>query len=176
MGKRLILVVAIGVALLVTAAAQDRLIVSGVGASIDGVISQDEYGLSIEMRRATLYLNRTEEVLSVAVQSELDGWVAVGLGSQRMDEASIYIGYVQSGQGVFASQIGRGHGHSDSRVAQPIAFELKEDRSGTVLELSFPAGAFLSAGSNRLALIVACGKRDDLSSYHSMRRGIEIDL
>ena len=176
MGKRLFLAIAIGVTLLATAAAEDRLIVSNLGARIDGVISPDEYGLSIEMPRAALYLNRTEKVLSVAVQSKLKGWVAVGLGSQRMDEASIYIGYVKSGDGVFASQIGRGHGHSDAQVAQPIAFELKEDRNGTVLELSFPAEAFLSTGSNRLNLIVACGKRDGLSSYHSMRRGLEIRL
>ena len=176
MGKRLILLIFLGVALLGTVAAKDRLVVSGVSAKMDGVISPAEYGLSIEMRKATLYLNKTEAILSVAVQSKLDGWIAVGLGSQSMDNASIYIGYVQSGDDVFVSQIGRGHSHSDAQVPQPIAFELKEDRSGTVLELNFPVEAFLSIEMERLSLIIACGKKDNLSSYHSMRRGFEIEL
>ena len=166
----------LGLLLVTAAGAQQTLVVSSGSPQIDGVISQGEYSLVVELPRGELYLNRTAELLSVAVQSELDGWVSVGLGSKRMDEASIYIGYVDSGEQVFAKQLGRGHGHEDSSVAEPTAFQLKENQTGTVLELSFPASAFISAGANRLPVIVAAGRRDNLTGYHSMRRGLEIRL
>jgi hypothetical protein len=165
-----------GLLLISAAAAQDRLIVSADSPEIDGIISPGEYSLTVELPRGMLYLNRTREVLSIALQSELDGWVAVGLGSQRMNQASIYIGYVDSGEQVFARQLGRGHSHRDSPVAEPTDVRLKENQVGTVLELSFPRSAFVQEGSTTLSLIVACGNRDNLDSYHSMRRGLEIGL
>ena len=165
-----------GLLLLTAAAAQETLVVSVGNPQIDGIISDGEYSLVVELPRGELYLNRTAELLSVAVQSELDGWVSVGLGSERMDEASIYIGYVDSGEQVFARQLGRGHDHEDSSVAEPTAFMLKENKTGTVLELSFPAAVFIPAGANSLPLIVAAGRRDNLTGYHSMRRGLEIRL
>jgi hypothetical protein len=174
--KTIIAAVICGLLLITAAAAQDRLAVSAGNPEIDGIISPQEYSLVVELPRAVLYLNRTQELLSIALQSELDGWVSVGLGSQRMNEASIYIGYVDSGEQVFTKQLGRGHSHRDARVAEPEAFRLRENQTGTVLELSFPASAFIPQGAASLSLIAACGKGDDLSSYHSMRRGLEIDL
>lgn len=165
-----------GLLLIAAAGAQQTLVVSSDTPQIDGVISQGEYSLVVELPRGWLYLNRTAELLSVAVQSELDGWVSVGLGSKRMDSASIYIGYVDSGEQVFAKQLGRGHDHEDSSVPEPKAFQLKENQTGTVLELSFPVSAFIPAGATNLSLIVAGGRRDNLTGYHAMRRGLEIRL
>jgi hypothetical protein len=165
-----------GLLLVNAAIAQETLVVSADSSQIDGVVSDGEYSLVVELPRGVLFLNRTAELLSIALQSELDGWVAVGLGSQRMNEASIYIGYVDSGEQVFAKQLGRGHDHEDSPVAEPTAFQLKENQTGTLLELSFPSSAFISAEAIRLPLIAACGRRDDLTSYHSMRRALEIRL
>jgi hypothetical protein len=168
--------IVLGLLLAAAATAQGTLAVSADSPQIDGVISPGEYSLDVELPRGTLYLNRTDELLSVALQSELDGWVAVGLGSRRMNEASIYIGYVDSGEQVFAEQLGRGHGHADAPVAEPIAYQLKDNQTGTVLEINFPISAFIPEGATSLALIAACGKQDDLTSYHSMRKGLEIDL
>ncbi|MBN2553952.1 MAG: hypothetical protein JXB06_14330 [Spirochaetales bacterium] len=162
--------------LISVASAQERLGVSPGEPRIDGIVSPGEYSLSVEIPGAVLHLNRTQEVLSIAVQSELEGWVAVGLGSTRMDQASIYIGYVDSGKEVFATERGRGHKHDDASVPEPIAVRLKEDQSGTVLELGFPVSAFVPEGADSLGLIVANGLRDNLSGYHSTRRGLEIDL
>jgi hypothetical protein len=165
-----------GLLLITTAGAQQTLVVSSNSPQIDGIISPGEYSLVVELPKGELYLNRNAELLCVAVRSELDGWVALGLGSKRMDTASIYIGYVDSGEQVFVKQLGRDHHHEDSSVAEPAAVQLKEDKTGTVLELSFPASAFIPAGAKSLSLIVAGGTRDDLTSYHSMRRGLEIRL
>jgi hypothetical protein len=176
MWNKYLFAVIFGLLLITAAAAQDRLVVSADSPEIDGIISPGEYSLIVELPRGMLYLNRTREVLSIALQSELDGWVAVGLGSQRMNQASIYIGYVDSGEQVFAKQLGRGHGHEDAPVAEPAAVRLKENQSGTVLELSFPRSAFVPEGSTTLSMIVACGRRDNLGSYHSMRRSLEIGL
>jgi hypothetical protein len=165
-----------GLLLVFAAAAQESLSLSAEPAQIDGTISPGEYSLVFELPRGVLYLTRTQEEFAIALQSELDGWVAVGLGSRRMNEASIYIGYVDSGEQVFARQLGRGHGHKDADVAEPTAVRLTEDENGTVLELSFSGSAFTPEDADTLSLIVACGRRDNLSSYHSMRRGLEIDL
>jgi hypothetical protein len=162
--------------MITSAVGQESLAVSVDSPQIDGIISTGEYSLVVELPRGVLYLNRTREVLSVAFQSELNGWLAVGLGSQRMNQASIYIGYVDSGEEVFARQLGRGHGHKDAAVAEPTAVRLEENEIGSVMELSFPASAFAPQGASTLSLIVACGRRDNLTSYHSMRRGLEIDL
>jgi hypothetical protein len=174
--KRIVAMVIWGLFLIMSAAAQNNLSVSADSPEIDGIISPQEYSLVVELPRGVLYLNRTREALSIALWSELDGWVSVGLGSKRMNEASIYIGYVDSGEEVFAKQLGRGHGHEDAPVAEPTAFRLKENQTGTVLELSFPASAFTPQRATSLNLIVACGRRDNLSSYHSMRKGLEIGL
>ena len=157
-------------------AAQDRLSVSSEAPRIDGIVAEGEYSLEIEMRRAVLYLNRTEQTLSVAVHSQLDGWVAVGLGSTRMDQASIYIGYVDSGRVVFAAELGRGHDHENASVAGPEEYRLTEDGEGTILELSFPVEAFVLPGARTLSLIAACGRKDNLDSYHVARKGLEIGL
>ena len=176
MRYKYLLAAVFGLLLITAAAAQDSLDISAGSPEIDGIVSPGEYSLVIELPRGVLYLNRTRELLSIALQSKLDGWVAVGLGSQRMHQASIYIGYVDSGEEFFARQLGRGHGHDDAPVVEPTAVRLKEDRAGTVLELSFPASAFIAEGATTLSLIVACGRRDNPGSYHSMRRGLEIDL
>jgi len=156
--------------------AQDRLFVSSETPMIDGIVSAGEYSLEIEMRRAVLYVNRTEQILSVALQSEFDGWVAVGLGSTRMDQASIYIGYVESGREVFAAELGRGHAHDSAPVVEPAEYRLTDSDEGTLLELSFPAEAIIPPGASTLSVIAACGKRDNLDSYHAVRKGLEIDL
>jgi hypothetical protein len=169
-------VLVFGMLLVTAAASQEILKVTADSPQIDGIISEGEYSMVVELPGAMLYLNRTAELLSIALQSELKGWVAVGLGSQKMDEAHIYIGYVDSGKQVFAKQLGRGHSHKDSQAAEPTAFSLKENQTGTVLELSFPSSAFIPAGATRLLLIAASGSQDNLTSYHSMRRGLEIRL
>ncbi len=177
MGRKTIVVAAIfGLFLTGALAAQETLAVSANAPQIDGIISPGEYSLVVELPRGMLYLNRTRELLCVALRSDLKGWVAVGLGSNRMNQASIYIGYVDSGEQVFVKQLGRGHGHREAPVAEPTAFRLAEDQSGTVLELSFPNAAFIPEGRTSLPLIVACGRRDNLGSYHTMRKGLEIDL
>jgi hypothetical protein len=161
---------------LAAAGAQETLAVSVKEPEVDGMISPGEYSLVIELPRGVLYVNRTEELLSLALQSDLDGWVSVGLGSQRMNDAAIYIGFVDDGEQVFAKQLGRGHGHKDAAVAEPVAFRLKENERGTVMEISFPDSAFIPVGASSFTMIVACGRRDNLTSYHSMRRGLEIGL
>jgi len=174
--RKFVGVVVCSLFLVTAAASQEVLEITADSPQIDGIVSDGEYSMAVELPEGVLYLNRTAELLCVAVQSELDGWVSVGLGSKRMDAASIYIGYVDSGEQVFAKQLGRGHGHEDSSVAEPTAFQLKENQTGTVLELSFPASAFIPAGATSLSLIVAGGRRDNLTSYHTMRRGLEIRL
>ena len=177
MGWKTIVVAAVFDLLLASApAAQEILAVSANTPRIDGIISPGEYSLVVELPRGMLHLNRTRELLCVALRSDLNGWVAVGFGSNRMNKASIYIGYVDSEEQVFVKQLGRGHGHRDAPVAEPTAVRLKEGQAGTVLELSFPSSAFIPEGATSLSLILACGRRDNLGSYHSMRKGLEIDL
>jgi hypothetical protein len=176
MRKVFTVAIVLATVLIAAAAGQNQLVVTKTDATIDGLVSREEYSLVIELPRAVLYLNRTEQNLSIALHSQLDGWIAVGLGSQKMNKAMIYIGYVDGGREVFAGQLGRGHGHRDAEVVEPGEYRLREDQSGTVLELKFPVSAMLPAEATSFSMIVACGKRDNLNSYHSLRRGLEILL
>ena len=56
---------------------------------------------------------------SVAVSGQTSGWVAVGLGSPKMNDAVMYIGAADSGKGQLKVQKGAGHRHADAEDPGP---------------------------------------------------------
>ena len=145
-------------------------------ATLDGVIADKEYALTIPLDKLTLHASRTADTLFVAVQAESSGWVAFGVGSAKMDNAWIYIGYLEGEQAVFAAERGAGKGHKEAADAPKVQCRLGERDGRTVLELSFPAADVIAAGQSELACIVAYGKGDDLKSYHALRRSVRLSL
>jgi hypothetical protein len=174
--KRWVLVIT-GVLLAAAAVtAQDRLAVTDKAPKQDGVISDGEYTLRIALTGGALYLSRTASGLYAAVQRTGTGWVAVGLGSLKMDGAKIYMGLVKDGKGALSVQSGSGHGHSEAAGSSITAYLVKEDKNGTVMELAFEPKGLIAEGQRTLSLIVALGPGPSISAYHVFRKAVEVGL
>jgi hypothetical protein len=102
--------------------------------------------------------------LYLAVSAPTTGWVGLGLGSQVMDGALIYMGYVDNGKPVFSEQKGRGHSHAPvaQTKADQSAVASKDGR--TVIEFHLPASA-LPPGSS-IPFITAYAGSPDLTTFH----------
>jgi hypothetical protein len=149
---------------------------SSPAATVDGVIAANEYALVVPLDTATLYATRTADTLFLALEAQTTGWVALGAGSAKMDQAWIYIGYVTGDQAVLAPQQGAGHGHKDASGAPQVKYKLGEREGRTTLELAFRSADLIASGQTELACLVAYGSADNLSSYHAFRRAVTIQL
>lgn len=145
-------------------------------AQIDGAIAAGEYSLTAELPKAKLSLLWTEDTLAVAVTAETKGWVAVGLGSRRMDKAIIFIGYATGNQARLKVQKGAGHSHTDVDSQAMSAYAVAEKGNVTTLEVALKASSFISPKQTRLDLIVAFGGSDSFSDVHRFRTSLGIAL
>jgi len=147
---------------------------------VDGTVNPIEYAFSQDLGKAKLYVNRTADTLYVAVVGSTSGWVAFGLGSQRMDGATIFMGYVDSsGKSVFKPQAGRGHGHGDAAQAvqdSVISSAMTEVKGVTTLEVALKPAAYVKAGQTALDVIVALGMGDSFMAMHSFKSPLAINL
>ena len=160
--------------------AQGKLGVSARKPSIDGVIQAGEYGYSQDFdQQMTLYASRTATTLYLAVVANTTGWVAVGLGSPRMDGADIFMGFVKDGKVTFKPQLGKGHRHSDAPadVADTlVSYAMKQAGGKTTLEVALKAGAYVKGGQSSLDVIFAMGDQDSFTQYHSYRNTTSLAL
>lgn len=174
--KMRICIAATLLALVSVAGFAQRLPTTGPAAVLDGAVAAGEYALEVALDRATLHASRTADTLYMALEAQTSGWVAIGVGSAKMDAAWIYIGYVDRGQAVFAAERGSGHGHKAAAEAPKVDHRLGERGDRTTLELAFRSADLIGAGQTELACIVAYGRRDNLGSYHAFRRTVRIQL
>ncbi len=145
-------------------------------AQIDAVIAAGEYSLAIDLAKAKVSLLWTEDTLAIAVTAETKGWVAVGLGSRRMDQAVIFIGYVTGDQAQMKIQKGAGHSHGDLDLQAMSAYAVAEKGKKTTLELALKAPFFIAPDQTELDLIVAFGGSDSFSGYHRYRTPLNVAL
>lgn len=147
---------------------------------VDGVVNPAEYSYSKAFEGLTLYANRTATALYLAVVGDTTGWVAVGLGSMRMDGSTIFMGFVGPGAKVqFKVQGGSGHSHKDVAAdvaATVVSYAIKEAGGKTTLELELKPGAYLKAGQSSLDTIYAMGTEKSFIPRHFMRGAISIPL
>jgi len=147
---------------------------------VDGVVTAAEYSYSKTFQGLTLYANRTADALYLAVVGETTGWVAVGLGSMRMDGSTIFMGFVGPGNKVqFKVQAGSGHTHQDAPAdvaASVVSYALKEAAGKTTLELQLKPAAYFKAGQASLDTIYAMGTEKSFIPRHFMRGAISIPL
>jgi hypothetical protein len=143
---------------------------------IDGVIGDGEYSQSLDSGNMKLSLSWVGDTLSIAVSGQTSGWVAVGLGSPKMNDAVLYIGAADGGKGQLKVQKGAGHGHADTDGSAPSSYVLREADGQTVLELALPASAFIAAGQKQLDVIYALGGDKVLASRHKARYAAQVSL
>jgi len=164
-----------GIALLVSANAQS--LAPGANKPVaDGILEPGEYakiingadmrlGLSVSSDGKTLYL---------ALEAPTEGWVAIGLGSSRMNGAFMVLGFDAKGRMTISEETGSGHSHKPNAVKTLTAAFVKETAGKTVLEAALPAARYLAGSS--LSMILAYGQRDNLNSIHSGYLPVNIPL
>jgi hypothetical protein len=143
---------------------------------IDGVIGADEYAMNTDVGNMKLSLSWVGETLYVGVSGQTAGWVAVGLGSPRMNDAVMYIGAPDGGKGQLKVQKGAGHRHADLDGEAPGSYLLREADGQTSLELSVPAAAFIAAGQKQLDVIYAMGGAKVFAAMHKARYAAQVSL
>jgi hypothetical protein len=144
--------------------------------TLDGVLSDKEYSLEADNPDMGLALSWNEDVLYIAVRGETSGWVAVGIGSQKMNDAIIYIGYAAGKDAQIKVQKGQGHGHGDVDSDAPLQYAMKEGDGTTTLELAVKAASFIADGQKRLDLIMAMGGSDSFTVRHKSRYSTSVSL
>ena len=148
---------------------------SGSAPTLDGVVSANEYSLSVPVGKITLSASRTADTVYLAVSAPTTGWVSVGFGSQLMDGAELFLGYVAGGKPSFSQQLGAGHGHGQLAKQLEVRNALREAGGVTTLETAFKAGDVVG-GKKELWVLVAYGADDSFASYHLARGSVKIQL
>ena len=155
----------------------------GVSASapvVDGIVRQGEYAYTRDFGALAVSVSRTADSLFLAVVGKSTGWVGVGTGAQKMDGATIFLGFVDKDGAVqFKPQVGQGHTHSDTtqEVARSIsAYAMKEAAGVTTLELALKSESYIVKGQDALELIAAVGPDDSFSPRHIFRTPLTVKL
>jgi hypothetical protein len=170
----LLLVLAAG-----AAAAQDAppvLVLSTGRVDTDGVVSPGEYTLSVTLPRAVVSLKWSEQTLCVGVTAPTAGWVALGLGSRKMDGALIVMGYRKGDLAQLKIQEGAGHGHRDTPSDAMLSYAVGEKGVSTTVEVVLKAPSVITAGQTRLDMILAFGATDSFAGLHRWRAPLSVSL
>lgn len=150
----------------------------------DGVIGEGEYENSLEVGPGyTVHWNNDAEMLTMGLEAETEGWVAVGFEpTSRMNEADMVLGWVKDGQATVQDQFSIGPtgphppdtdlGGTDDLLASGGA----EQEGTTVIEFSrlLDTGdaydTALSPGQT-VTVIWALSSGDDPNPQHDAGRG-----
>jgi hypothetical protein len=143
---------------------------------VDGAVASGEYSLTLDFGQLQLSLTRTADTLYVGVVGKTKGWVAFGLGSQRMDGAAIFFGFVgDDGKVQFKPQLGSGRSHKDAEEAV-ASHAMKEADGKTTLEVALKIDKWITKGQKSLDLIYAMGAQDSFTVRHSLRGATIVNL
>lgn len=147
---------------------------------VDGVVDPAEYSFSQDFGQLAVSVNRTADTLYLGLVGKTTGWVALGLGSMKMDGSTIFIGFVGAdGKAQFKPQAGAGHGHKDASAdaaATVISSAMKEADGKTTLEIALKPAAYIKSGQSALQVIYAQGKEKSFTPYHMFRGAVSIPL
>ena len=153
--------------------------VDGQTVTVDGQVDPQEYAFTHQDERTgmTVYGQHDGESLYLGLVSPGHGWVSAGFnepGRQRMDRASIVIGYVEDGTAYLQDHIGVGHGHNPKEQPAVEVFAISQDSGGTTLEFIYPlnqAGdTLLKPGQEFVLLVGYSAEARDFKTYHSANR------
>lgn len=173
--KRLLTVLAF--ALLATAlfAAPESIAPSATLPTIDGAVASGEYTWTKVIGKATIsFTLGTDGLAYYAITAPTKGWVALGFGSDRMNNAVIAMAYDDGKTPFFTEQKGKGHGHSDATDTVVKKWAVKNDNGVTTLEISFPAD--LAKVKDQIKVIFAYGKDTNIKNYHQSRGSVTFDV
>jgi hypothetical protein len=135
---------------------------------LDGMLAQGEYKTVQTSNGITIAgaLSADKTMLYVAVSATTQGWVAIGLGSLRMNGAFMVMAFDNAGKPSVFFEHGSGHSHAPA-TASDIKTAVKETAGVTTLEIVLPASTYVKAGS--LQMIAAFGTKDNIRTMHAGR-------
>ena len=153
-------------------------VAAGQAATVDGRFSPGEYPTVIEERQMRLGLVVNGGMLYVVAEAQTSGWVAVGLGSDRMDGSHIMISYVTNSGPFFVEQVGEANTHSDTTISIVNAHAVVEVGNLTTLEVAIPVAELLSRvnENGELGFIYAFAVRDNVRAIHRFNKANLIKL
>jgi len=173
--KRILITMA--VALLATAlfAAPEVIAPSDKLPTIDGSVASGEYTWTKKIGSATISYSVGSDGLSyLAISAPTKGWVALGFGSDRMNNALIAMAYDDGAKPFFVEQKGAGHGHSDVSTPSVQKWSVKNDNGTTTLEISFDSK--LATVGDQIKLIFAFGRDTNLKNRHQERGSLTFSV
>jgi hypothetical protein len=138
---------------------------------VDGKVDPGEYAHSRTLLGDKLVLSwqvGPDGGLFVAVSAHARGWVAVGLGSAKMEGSTIYIGSVGAdGTPTFSEDAGKGHGHAPASKKTADRSAVRQDGEWTTVELHVPAASLPFQGSST-PFVAAYGGSKNLTFWHGL--------
>ncbi len=155
--------------------AQATLKPSATVPKVDGVISDKEYVWTEASKDITLGLVLSQDggTLYAALSAPTRGWVAVGLGSLRMNNSYMVMGF-DNGGSTISEQFGirRNHAEANQKILKSSVAKVNGD--ATVLEFSVPAASFTKDG--KLDLILAYGQQANFTSMHRWYTSLSVPI
>jgi hypothetical protein len=163
------------------ASAQEKLAMSSTKLVVDGVVTAGKYTYTHDFdHKLTLYASRTADTLYFGVVAGTQGWVAIGLGSKKMDGSTIFMGFVDTdGKPSFKTELGKGKRHTDAPAdvsAVVTSFSIKQAGGKTTLEVAVKADAFIKTGQSSLDVIYAMADERSFTKYHNYRGVTSLSL
>jgi len=143
----------------------------GADPVVNGSVGSGEYAHSQTLMGGKLVLSWQTDAgggLYLAASAKTDGWVAVGLGSQKMEGSVIYIGSVgKDGTPAFSEDAGKGHGHSPAAAQTADQSAVAAAEGWTTVEVHLPAGSLPFTGSSAPFIVAYSGSKD-LTTWHGL--------
>lgn len=142
----------------------------------DGFVGSGEYSWHATFKdmKLSLSLSADASTLHVAQEAPTAGWVAVGLGTLKMNGSFMVLAYVDKGAAAISEQTGIAFGHRENKTKVLLTSAAREANGSTLLEYSLPAATWASLPS--LKLIVAYGRPDNFTSKHVKYEVAEVAL
>lgn len=166
--KRLFTALAFALLATTLLAAAESITPSSTAPTLDGIVAAGEYTWTKDINTATISANLgTDGLLYLAISAPTSGWVALGFGSDRMDNALIAMAYDDGKTPFFTEQTGKGHSHSDAKDQVIKQWSVKTVDGKTTLEIAVPADSAKSM--DLIKVIYAYGKDKNIHNYHAKR-------
>lgn len=155
--------------------AAEPITASAKAPTIDGTVDGGEYAWTKAYGKVALSFTLGADGLAYyAISAPTAGWVALGYGSDRMNNALIAMAYDDGKAPFFTEQKGKGHGHVDSDAPVVKKWAVKTVNGVTTLEISFESAP--ASSGNQIKLIWAYGGDTNIKSFHRGRGSVVFDV
>jgi hypothetical protein len=114
--------------------------------SVDGFVDREEAEypahFADKATGITVSWGHDDSTLFLGLETRGRGWLAVGLGSDKMNESNMFVGFYSDDSQEVYNQVGAGYGHADAAGNDSLEWEWEVDRDDetgvTTMEIAYP--------------------------------------